>query len=476
MMANWKTMTLSLLLAAVLLATSSLAALAAGGTGPDDARPLPNDWQPLEKGDEVWYSFFYYGDGSEIQIRLEAVPLEGGDPPQGVNFQVWTPEEARRWRAGSEVEPIGRGSTDPSAPGALLWKGGFNDKGTYYVVVESTSSQPGATYYELTVSGDGVSGTAPTPTLAASEAEKAPPAAASAPTKASGKLAFQTGIGGAIYTINANGSGLTRITTGMDPTWAPGDSGYAGLIALNRWEEPRGVWVVDTTNGNEWRVFDWSQPRWTTWSADGSEIMFSRVTSGRQEPREFCFRGFCFTFPATPHWKMGVAAVDGSNFYEPHPPESQTSRAPDWSPDGKRVVFADIQGLRVQTLDGKTSYQITADSRDTSPAWSPDGRQVAFVRRQHDHWEIYVVNADGSNLRRLTSTPTKPNGEPGSSASPAWSPDGQLIAFLTDRTGEWEIWNMRANGSSQKAMFATALDGLTLDYASQGERAISWTE
>ena len=111
-----RTATLSLLLALVMLATSSLSALAAGGTGPDDALALPTGWQPLESGDELWYSFFYYGDGSEIQIRLEAVPLEGGDLPQGVNFQVWTPEEARRWRAGSEVEPIGRGSQDPSAP------------------------------------------------------------------------------------------------------------------------------------------------------------------------------------------------------------------------------------------------------------------------------------------------------------------------------------------------------------------------
>jgi Tol biopolymer transport system component len=109
-------------------------------------------------------------------------------------------------------------------------------------------------------------------------------------------------------------------------------------------------------------------------------------------------------------------------------------------------VFADIQGLRIQTLDGKVSYLVTQDSRDTSPAWSPDGQRIAFVRRQHDHWEVYVVNADGRNLRRLTVTPEKPNGEVGSSASPAWSPDGQHIAFLSDRRGKWEIWVMEANG------------------------------
>jgi TolB protein len=140
------------------------------------------------------------------------------------------------------------------------------------------------------------------------------------------------------------------------------------------------------------------------------------------------------------------------------------------------VVFADIQGLRVQTTDAKTSYLITNDSRDTSPVWSPDGQKVAFIHRQHDHWEIYVANADGSGARPLTDTPKQPDGELASSVSPAWSPDGQRIAFLTNRTGEWEIWSMGANGANQQPMFGAALDDLRLDYGWQGERAISWTE
>jgi TolB protein len=172
---------------------------------------------------------------------------------------------------------------------------------------------------------------------------------------------------------------------------------------------------------------------------------------------------------------MGVTGVAGNSFYEPAPPDSQTSRAPSWSPGGDQVVFADVQGLRVQSLDGSTSYQITGDAKDTSPIWSPDGEQVAFVRRQHDHWEIYVVDAGGGNVQRLTNTPARPDGQVGSSSSPVWSPDGQYIAFLTDRSGEWEIWIMNADGSGQQPMFDSALDGLALDYASQGERAISWT-
>ncbi len=62
-----------------------------------------------------------------------------------------------------------------------------------------------------------------------------------------------------------------------------------------------------------------------------------------------------------------------------------------------------------------------------------------------------------------------------SSVSPAWSPDGKYLAFLTDRTGEWEIWVMKSNGSGQKPMFDDELDGLTLEYAYVAERAIDWT-
>jgi Tol biopolymer transport system component len=258
----------------------------------------------------------------------------------------------------------------------------------------------------------------------------------------------------------------------MDPSWSPDGS----QIAFIQWQEPRGVWVMDADGANARRIFDWSEPRWTSWSPDGQEVMFARVTGGRQEPREFCFRGFCFTFPAHPHWKMGVVRVNDGSFYEPPPPDSLTSRAPMWSPVTDQTVSADIQGLRIHGLDGEVSFLITDDSRDISPAWSPDGRQVAFVRLQHDHWELYAVNADGGNLRRLTNTPAKPNGEVANSVSPAWSPDGQHLAFLTDRTGKWEIWIMRANGSNQRPMFQDELAGLGLEYTFLGERAISWKE
>jgi TolB protein len=127
-------------------------------------------------------------------------------------------------------------------------------------------------------------------------------------------------------------------------------------------------------------------------------------------------------------------------------------------------------------MDKSVFYLITTDPRDTGPAWAPDGRRVAFTRWQHDHWEIYAVDDSGRNLTRLTITPPKPDGMVANSAAPAWSPDGQYIAFLTDRSGPWQIWLMRADGSAQKPMFQDQLRGLPIEYTSQAERAISWTQ
>jgi len=278
----------------------------------------------------------------------------------------------------------------------------------------------------------------------------------------------QAAIGGDIYVMNADGSGLRRVTDGGDPIWSPDGQ----QIAFVRWREPRGVWVINADGSGEWRVFDWSEARWPSWSPDGSRILFSRQQGGRTDEIERCFRGFCFTFPVHLHWKLGVIRLGDGDFREPS--GSQFSLAPMWSPDGNRIVYDDEHGLRVQNEDGSVSYLITHDARDTSPSWSPDGRQVAFTRRQHDHWEVYVVDADGRNLKRLTDTPRQPDGSLGNSAAPAWSPDGRLIAFVTDRSGRWEIWVMGGSGNGQKPLLPDGSPGVGLEYAGVAERVLSW--
>ncbi|MEO5939062.1 MAG: hypothetical protein ABIQ43_08640 [Sphingomonas sp.] len=85
------------------------------------------------------------------------------------------------------------------------------------------------------------------------------------------------------------------------------------------------------------------------------------------------------------------------------------------------------------------------DTHDFSSSWSPDGRRLAFVSRRDGNNEIYVMNADGSDLKRLTNAVSRESG-------PAWSPDGKHISFRSDRDGSVDLYVMDADGSNLRRL------------------------
>jgi Tol biopolymer transport system component len=113
---------------------------------------------------------------------------------------------------------------------------------------------------------------------------------------------------------------------------------------------------------------------------------------------------------------------------EPRPLDVQ---APAWSRDGRTIVFVswrDGNGeVYAMDADGSGPRNLTQHpARDVRPAWSPDGRRIAFVSRRDGNPEIYVMDADGSGKRNLTR-------DRASDDYPTWSPDGRSIAFLRGR-------------------------------------------
>ncbi|MFW9804566.1 MAG: FHA domain-containing protein [Candidatus Thorarchaeota archaeon] len=123
--------------------------------------------------------------------------------------------------------------------------------------------------------------------------------------------------------------------------------------------------------------------------------------------------------------------------------------APVWTPDGRFIYKGCLGpdcGLILSNLDGSFPLQLTQDPSDTNPAVSPDGQGVAFMSFRGGNWDVYAVNIDGTGLTQLT-TDTADDG------LPAWSPDERTIAFVSNRDGQWSIWAMNVDGRNQRPLF-----------------------
>jgi TolB protein len=131
---------------------------------------------------------------------------------------------------------------------------------------------------------------------------------------------------------------------------------------------------------------------------------------------------------------------------------------PVWSPDGKYIAFISGQNTNreIYRMDanGKNRRRLTASEKlNSSPVWSPDGTQIAFVSvlAAGGNFEIDRMNADGSSLRLLTPLSS-------GNSSPVWSPDGRKLAFISQREGNSDIYLMNADGTQIRQMTRNRTD------------------
>lgn len=146
---------------------------------------------------------------------------------------------------------------------------------------------------------------------------------------------------------------------------------------------------------------------------------------------------------------------------------------------GQIVFQSDRDGdweIYVMNADGSDLTQLTHnDAADEYPVWSPDGQKIAFKSNRDGNYDIYVMEADGRHQRRLTD-------HPANDEDPAWSPDGARLAFHSDRVSNLEIYLINADGSGQEQQLTETIgknglpawspDGQKIAYT--GNRYLGW--
>ncbi len=128
--------------------------------------------------------------------------------------------------------------------------------------------------------------------------------------------------------------------------------------------------------------------------------------------------------------------------YEPH-------RDFVWSPDGEKIAFASflcgVIDIYVVDADGDNLKRLTKNARASSPEWSPDGEKIAFDAVKNGNIELFVMNADGSHKERLTQ-------DPDGDFMFKWYPDGKRIIFLRRKGQVAQFYVMDTDGSSQEQL------------------------
>jgi Tol biopolymer transport system component len=247
-----------------------------------------------------------------------------------------------------------------------------------------------------------------------------------------------------IYLMNADGTGLTNLTTGPEdvqsgfsqssPRWSPDGS----MIA---YEGDDGLYVMNADGSDQHKIADGASP---TWSPDGSRIAF---VMGREH---------------------------GADLWTIHPDGTGLSQLtkgpafdelPAWSPDGSRIAFVRESAVYVVNADGTglTSVADLKGVRPFQPQWSPDGSRIAFEADNGHDTDIYVVNADGTGLSAIAQDPNLDENWP------VWSLDGNLIAYAASNDlgglndGTWDLFVMKPDGGGVRRLTRDAHLGAEFD-------------
>ena len=265
------------------------------------------------------------------------------------------------------------------------------------------------------------------------------------------------GMPGKIEVVNIESGARLMLTknndNGYEPTWSP-DGKYIAfksdrdsiVLDANRGLSTNNIYIMNADGTDVRRLtVDNTIAYYGTlsWSPDGSKLAFDMSSQGMQG-------GF---------YDDGIQILTLSNrkiiSVSHAATPSKLGGNPTWSPDGKHILFWESGemsvSIHVMNADGTNQVALSNDSLGIalSAVWSPDGKHVAFVTQKSvgDQTCIYTVNTDGTGLVSLSKATLNYD------TSPSWSPDGKYIVFASARdSGKSHLYIMNADGTNQRRL------------------------
>lgn len=296
---------------------------------------------------------------------------------------------------------------------------------------------------------------------AAAGAVAAAPAALATPPGANGQIAFRRYLGpdrtkGAIFVAAPDGTGERQLTTapGAASDDYPDLAADGSFVAFQRCGRTGCRLDTVRADGTGLRVIgsasvDRSYP---AISPDRTRVAFIRTFGHLRPNRE------------PDHVAIYTIGIDGSGERRVTLPRSKAAEDvdPQWSPDGRRIVFVRLNGtarprhqqaIFVVNADGTGLHRVTPWKlrAGDGPDWSPDGREILFRSPETEdflHCNLFTIHPDGTGLRQVTHL------APGTRLySASFSPDGRFITFgQTGVDGQADVWTMRADGGGVTAL------------------------
>ena len=237
--------------------------------------------------------------------------------------------------------------------------------------------------------------------------------------------------GSEICVVNADGTAFTRVTQDSRDAVDPAWIPTTGEVAFQR----SGIEAISLTDQSVRTIV--TAGRDPSWTLDGTRLAYSGSIgiSGGQ---------------------ILVAAGDGTGSVPVTDPQLGFFYFPAWSPDGSKLACSHYptngtpSGIFVMQADGGNLTRLTSGS-DASPCWSPDGSRIVFARGAGGPPQLYVMNADGSNVAQITSGP-------GGKTRPDWSPDGRLIVYQRTAASTSDpllsLWIVEPDGKNSRLLYS----------------------